>query len=89
MCGCMIYDLRLVGFKYPVDPFTVTDGADQYLQVQVRITGLQLLLNVVSIIFINIKDHQKLRLMTCDLTAELASDGTAAACYQDPFAFRY
>ena len=88
MCGCMIYDLRLVGFKYPVDPFAVADGADQYLQVQVRITGLQFLLNVICVIFINIEDHQKLRLMTCDLTAELASDGTAAACYQDPFALQ-
>ena len=55
MCGCMIYDFRLIGFKYPVDPFAVTDGAYQYLQVQVRITGLQFLLNVVSVIFINIE----------------------------------
>ena len=88
MCGCMIYDLRLIGFKYPVDPFAVTDGADQYLQVQVRITGLQLLLNVVSVIFINVENHQKLWLMTCDLTAELASDRTAASCYQDPFSLQ-
>ena len=57
---------------------SISHRTDQHYQIQFRIIPLQFLLNVIGIIFINIKDDQLLGLMSCDLTAKLASNGTAS-----------
>ena len=56
---------------------SISHRTNQHYQIQFRIIPLQLLLNVIGIIFINIKDDQLLGLMSCDLTAKLASNGTS------------
>ena len=80
---CMVYDLRFIFFEYPVDSLAVTNRTDQNFQIQIRIICFQLLFNVIGVVFINIKNHQKLRLMPCNLPAEFTSDGTASSGYQD------
>ena len=77
---CMVHDIGMIRFKHIVDPARVAHAADQNHQIQLRILFLQFLLQVVSIVFINIKHDQLRRLMAGNLTAQLASDGTAAAC---------
>ena len=57
---------------------SISHRTNQHYQIQFWIIPLQLLLNVIGIIFINIKDDQLLGLMSCDLTAKLASNGTAS-----------
>ena len=81
----MVDDLRMIFFKHSIDSMGISHRTDQHYQVQFRIIPLQFLLNVIGIVFINIKDDQLLRLMSCDLTAKLASDGTASSCDQHDF----
>ena len=52
---CMVYDFRSVVFKYFEDFSAVTDGTDNGIQLQIRIFLSQFLLNVVGIVFVNIK----------------------------------
>ena len=77
---CMVHNIGMIRFKHIVDPARVAHAADQNHQIQLRILFLQFLLQVVGIVFINIKHDQLRRLVTGNLTAQLASDGTAAAC---------
>ena len=53
----MVHDVRTVFFKHRLDPVGVPDGADEHHQVQVRILFLQLQLDVVGVVFIDIKDN--------------------------------
>ena len=72
-----------VGFKYVPNPPFLPDGTDQHHQIQRRIAPLQLHLDVVSVVLVNIKNHQPPGRQGRQLTAELAADGTAAAGDQD------
>ena len=74
----MVHDVGAVFFKHRLDPVGVPDGADEHHQVQVRILLLQLQLDVVGVVFVDIKDDQLLRVMACHLAAQLASDGAAS-----------
>ena len=68
-----------VGFKYVPNPPFLPDGTDQHHQIQRRIAPLQLHLDVVSVVLVNIKNHQPPGRQGRQLTAKLAADGTAAA----------
>ena len=81
----VVYDLRLVIFKYFEDPPAVTDRADQGHKIQLRIFFPELHLNVIRVIFIYVKNDQLLGRVRRDLPAELAADGAAASRDQDPF----
>ena len=73
---CVVDHFGTVCLDNAVDPVGVAHRSDQCLHGKVRIFALQLLLNGISIIFINIKDNQQLWLCLGDLTAQFASDGT-------------
>ena len=62
----------------PVHTGFITNRADQHVQLQLRIVGTQLLLNGISIVFVDIKDHQLFGLIAGNLTAQLAADTAAA-----------
>ena len=83
---CMVHNIGMIRFKHIVDPARVAHAADQNHQIQLRILFLQFLLQVVGIVFINIKHDQLRRLVTGNLTAQLASDGAASPGHQDPLA---
>ena len=55
--GRVVDNVRFVLFKNHVDAAAVADGADEHHQVQVRILFLQLQLDVVGVVFVNIKDN--------------------------------
>ena len=57
-----------------------------YIEVNTN-RHLQLLLNVICIIFIDIKDDQMTDLMFCQLGTDLTADGSAASGYQNRFSF--
>ncbi len=65
----------------PVHTARVPDGCDEHHQIQLRMCDLQLLLNIVSIVLINIQNDELLRLVSGDLPAELRADRSAAACH--------
>ena len=69
MCKDCIYTGRVANRSY----------FDIKLQL-ILIFSEELLLNVVSIVFVNIKNNQFSRLSFGNLTAKLASDGAATAC---------
>ena len=55
LVGCrVIDDLRPVGTEYTVHPFPVADAGDHHAQVQLREFLFQFILQVVSVVLINI-----------------------------------
>ena len=57
----------------------VPHGADEHLQIQLRMGVAQLHLDIVGVVLINIEDDQLFGVAFGDLAAQLAADGTAAA----------
>ena len=53
----MVHDVGTVFLKHRLDPVGVPDRADEHHQVQVRILFLQLQLDVIGVVFVNIKDN--------------------------------
>ena len=74
----MIYDIRFICVHNPVDSAIVAHRTNQYDDFQIFMSSLKLLLYLIRIILVNIKYNQTLRARLGNLTAELASDGTAA-----------
>ena len=86
LMGCgVIDDLRTVIVADLEDPAAVPHGTDQYDNVQIRVFILQLQLDVIGVVFINVKNDQTLRVMTGNLPAELRTDAAAAAGDHDGF----
>ena len=83
----MIYDFRLVFLEHHIDSSAVSDRSDQNNEVEVFVLTSQFLFDIVCIILIDIKNDQLFRFMTCDLSAKLTSDRTAASCNKDCFSF--
>ncbi len=73
MCRSMVNYVRMVLFKYRIDPVRVTNASDEYLQVKLRIFAHKLLLDGICTVFINIENDKLLRLVSRYLTAKLAS----------------
>ena len=81
-CG-MKDDLRMVGFHYIKDFPAVSDGSDDGLHLQKGEFLANLQLDVISIVFIDVKDDQLLWTVLRDLPAYFRTDGSASAGDQD------
>ena len=84
---CMEHHSGVVGIKNLVQTFFIPDGADEHRDRDIAaVLLLQFHLQLVGAVFVDIKDEQLAGLEAHDLTAQLAADGAAAACYQHRFA---
>ena len=81
-------DIRMIGLHDALNASCIADGPDEGHQVEPRIRPLQLLLDGVSVVFIDIEDDQRRRIGFGDLAAELAADGSAAPGHQDVLPFQ-
>ena len=82
----MINNVGMICFEYPINPVRVAHRAYQHHHVELRMRNLELLLDIISIVLINIENYQSLRFVPCYLTTELGADGTTASGYKDCFA---
>ena len=82
----MVDDVGFVCREHALKATAVPDGADPYHQIQTGESGAQLLLNLVSVVFVNIENDQLFGVVRGDLAAQLAADGTAATGNEDRFA---
>ena len=82
----VIDDLRPVIGKNLEHPSAVADGADEGHKIQVREGVLQLVLDVIGVVFVDVKDDELFRMMGRDLAAELRADASAAARDEDGLA---
>ena len=57
---CVVDNIRAVLLKDLINSAAVPDGADDHLQVQAGILLLQFLLDIIGIVFINIKNDELL-----------------------------
>lgn len=83
MCGRMENHVRLILLHHAADAVRVPAGADEGHEVQLRVLHEELLLDAVRIVLVNVEDDELLRLVACDLTAELGADGSATASDED------
>ena len=81
----MVDHIRMILLQYAVYPVGVPDRSDQSHQIQIRILPLQFHLQIVCIVFIDIKDDQLLRASRCNLPAKLRPDGPSASGDHDDF----
>ena len=79
----MVYDVRAVRLKHRLNPVGIPDRTDENRQIQLRKRPLQLLLQIVGVIFIHIEDNQLFRPVACNLAAQLASNGAASSGDKD------
>ena len=73
------HHIGMVLGKEVVYPPLLPHGADEHLEIELRVLADQLLLDIVSVILVNVKNDELAGLERRDLAAELAADGTAAA----------
>ena len=78
----VIHNVRPVCLKDFIHPPCIPHRGNEHRHIQRRIGQTQFLLNIIGVIFVNIKNNQLFRLVRGDLTAQLASNGTAAAGYK-------
>ena len=83
MCGRVEDHVRFVLLHHTADTVGVSAGADEGHEVQLRVLHDELLLDAVRVILVDVEDDELLRLVACDLTAELGSDGSATAGDED------
>ena len=84
---CMEYNVWFVFFHHAVNTMCISYRTDQYSQIQFRMIPSEFLLNIISIIFINVKNDQMPDFMLCQLCTDLTSDGPATTGYQHGFSF--
>ena len=79
----MEHDVGAIHPKQAVNFFLISHGGDLHPQVQpIAPYTPQLLLDIISVVLVNIQNDELLGLIFGDLTAKLAADGTAAAGHQ-------
>lgn len=83
MRSCMEDHVRPVLLHHAADTVGVPAGADEGHEVQLRVLHDKLLLDAVRVILIDVEDDKLLRLVACDLTAELRADRSATAGDED------
>ena len=79
----MIDDVRMIEREDLLETRNVADTADENGEVQLRMAAFQLHLYIIGVVLVNVKDNQLFRPVRGNLTAELGTDGTAAACDKD------
>ena len=77
--GGVEHQLRSVLGHDVVQTAHVPHGADEHLQIQLRMGVAQLHLDIVGVVFVDIEDDQLFGVAFGDLAAQLAADGTTAA----------
>ena len=82
VCCSVENQFRTILFKDGIDPFSISHRPDQNLQVHIRIFCKEFVLYIVGIVFIDIQDNQKSRIVQCHLSADFTSDGSSASCDQ-------
>ena len=75
----MINDVRMIPCEHGFKAFAVSDGAYEHLDIYFRMRAQKLVLNVISVVLVNIKDNKLVRRMFRYLTAKLAAYRSAAA----------
>ena len=81
------HHIRVQALKQGVHFFGIAHRGDVHFQVQLgAVAARQLLLDGIGAVLVDIHDNQALGPAGCDLTAQLAADGTAAARHQHGFA---
>ena len=83
MCSRMEDHVRLVLLHHTADTVGVPAGADEGHEVQLWVLHEELLLDAVRVVLIDVEDDELLRLVACDLTAELRADRSATAGDED------
>ncbi len=83
MCGCMEDHVRLILLHHTADTVGVPAGADEGHEVQLRVLHEEFLLDAVRVVLIDVEDDELLRLVACDLTAELRADRSTTAGDED------
>ena len=63
----MIYDVRAISLEDAVDALFISHRSDEHRKIQFRVLAKQLLLDIISIIFIDIQDNQLFRMVCRDL----------------------
>lgn len=81
----MIHYIRAVFFKDRIHTLAVAHRADKRYHIKLRVGAFKLVLNIVSIIFVNIKNNKLFGRMLCNLAAQLAAYGSAAARNKNRF----
>ena len=66
--------------KHSLNPVGIPDRTDKNRQIQIRKCPLQLLLQIIGVILVDVKYNQLLGPVSCNLAAQLASDGAASSC---------
>ena len=75
----MEHDIRAEAAEHLLQLFSVAHRGDLYIQIERDRTVEQLLLDVVGVVFIDIKDDDLLGVVMRHLPAQLGADGAAAA----------
>ena len=83
MGSCMEDQLRVVFFKYNIQSVEVSHRTDDKAHIFVWVMVLEFLLEVVCGVFIDVQDHEHLRVLLDDLSAEFGTDGSATASDED------
>ena len=83
--GGVVDDLRVVFLEEVEHLPAVADGADEHLEVKVRVFLPELELDTVRVVFVDVEDDELLRLVACDLPAEFRSNASTTACHEDCF----
>ena len=89
MCGGMEDHIWMILLHDTRDPVRISAGADERHEIELRMLHQKLLLDAVGIVLIDIEDDELLRGMTCDLAAELGTDGATASCHENGLALNH
>ena len=81
----MIYDVRAISLEDAIDALFISHRSDEHRKIQFRVLAKQLLLDIISIIFVDIQDNQLFRMVCRNLPAQFAADGAAASGDEDDF----
>ena len=69
----MVNDVRPVLGKDGIHPFDIADGGNEHDQIQIRMPGAKLLLNVIDTVFVNIQQELRTAHPDLDLVVLIAS----------------
>ena len=81
--SCVENNMGTIGIHHRIHTGSIAYGTDQNRQIQIRILPLQFQLNIVGIVFIDVKNHQFFRIIFGDLTAKLGANRAATAGNHD------
>ena len=88
LVGCCVKDdVRPVLRKNRLQSPFIAHRTNQYCQIEIWELPLQRFLDLVRIVFVNVKNDQMPDVVSGQLAADLTSDRTASACYQDCLPF--